>query len=160
MKPTVDELAAAVETVRENLWRQARWPDSVVFLHGAETRAILEYINALERDSNGWKSVAAERQDELCEARAQLWKLKRLLRELVQAEGAGVVVSREYSMQCAYCQTRDVLQYPRHKETCPVLQARRLLDLPDAESPLIYLGDERDLTNSVDCAIISTNGQT
>lgn len=65
--PTLDELAAAVETVRENLWRQSRWPDSVVFLHGAETRAILEYINALERDSNGWKSVAAVRQERIAE---------------------------------------------------------------------------------------------
>jgi hypothetical protein len=65
--PTLDELAAAVETVRENLWRQSRWPDSVVFLQGAEARALLEYIGALERDGNGWRSVAAVRQERIVE---------------------------------------------------------------------------------------------
>ena len=65
--PTLDELAAAVETVRENLWRQSRWPDSVVFLQGAEARALLEYIGALERAGNGWRSVAAVRQERIVE---------------------------------------------------------------------------------------------
>lgn len=64
--PTLDELAATVETVRENLWRQSRWPDSVVFLQGAEARALLEYIGALERDG-GWRSVAGVRAERIVE---------------------------------------------------------------------------------------------
>ncbi len=36
-------------------------------VRGAEARALLEYIGALERDGNGWRSVAAVRQERIVE---------------------------------------------------------------------------------------------
>lgn len=67
----IDELAAAVANIRANVRNQAK-PWLHVFLTGPDALALLEYIGALERDGNGWRSVAAVRQERIAELEAAI----------------------------------------------------------------------------------------
>jgi hypothetical protein len=64
-------------------------------------------------------------------ANARIAELESPLRALVEAEGAGTVYDMEHATTCSYCHAMDVLQWPAHRDDCPVLRARRLLGLPD-----------------------------
>lgn len=64
--PTIDELAAAVANIRANIARQAR-TGRAVLLTAEDANALLDYLDELERNRNGWRSVAAVRQERIAE---------------------------------------------------------------------------------------------
>lgn len=60
-----------IAAILANIARQARYPERAVLITGEAAQALLEYIGALERDGNGWRSVAAVRQERIAEAQMQ-----------------------------------------------------------------------------------------
>ena len=64
--PTIDEFAAAVANIRANMRGQAR-PGRVVMVWAEDVLPLLDYIDELERNRNGWRSVAAVRQERIVE---------------------------------------------------------------------------------------------
>lgn len=64
--PTIDELAAAVANIRANIARQAR-TGRAVLLTAEDANALLDYLDELETDRNGWRSVAGVRQERIVE---------------------------------------------------------------------------------------------